>query len=89
MDQVLPLIPKPRLGAPCNGCGLCCAAEVCGIGRLIYGEDCAAPCPALVLQGGQFRCEVVLVEAASPLPKRASEALGIGRGCDSSAGEEL
>jgi hypothetical protein len=24
--------PKPKEGAPCNGCGLCCAAEPCPLG---------------------------------------------------------
>jgi hypothetical protein len=26
---------KPAEGAPCNGCGLCCAAEPCPLGRLV------------------------------------------------------
>ncbi|QZA77917.1 hypothetical protein K4H28_00290 [Deefgea tanakiae] len=26
---------KPAIGAPCNGCGVCCAAEPCPIGILI------------------------------------------------------
>ncbi len=24
--------PKPEQGAPCNGCGVCCAAEPCPLG---------------------------------------------------------
>lgn len=24
--------PKPALGAPCNGCGVCCLAEPCPVG---------------------------------------------------------
>lgn len=26
--------PKPALGAPCNGCGLCCLLEPCPLGML-------------------------------------------------------
>ena len=26
---------KPPLGAPCNGCGLCCLAEPCPLGMLL------------------------------------------------------
>lgn len=27
--------PKPPPGAPCNGCGLCCAAEPCPLGIVL------------------------------------------------------
>ena len=27
--------PKPALGAPCNGCGVCCLAEPCPLGMLL------------------------------------------------------
>jgi len=27
--------PKPALGQPCNGCGLCCLSEPCPIGVLV------------------------------------------------------
>jgi len=27
--------PKPAWGQPCNGCGLCCAAEPCPMGRVL------------------------------------------------------
>lgn len=27
--------PKPAPGAPCNGCGVCCAAEPCPIGMVV------------------------------------------------------
>ena len=39
--------PKPPLGAPCNGCGLCCASEPCPLGVLISGRRRGA-CDALV-----------------------------------------
>lgn len=27
--------PKPPLGAPCNGCGLCCLAQPCPLGMVL------------------------------------------------------
>jgi len=27
--------PKPALGQPCNGCGLCCLSEPCPVGMLV------------------------------------------------------
>ena len=27
--------PKPSVGAPCNGCGLCCLLEPCPLGMLV------------------------------------------------------
>jgi hypothetical protein len=37
---------KPVVGAPCNGCGLCCAAEPCPAGVLVSGRRKGA-CRAL------------------------------------------
>lgn len=42
-----PLAPaKPALGAPCNGCGLCCLAEPCPVGMLLSRRRTGA-CTAL------------------------------------------
>lgn len=30
---------KPKYGDPCNQCGLCCMLEVCGIGKIVFGEE--------------------------------------------------
>ena len=38
--------PKPALGAPCNGCGVCCLAEPCPLGMLISRRRTGA-CDAL------------------------------------------
>lgn len=75
-------ITKPIYGAPCNGCGLCCRMEVCGIGKMAYPEA-SAPCPALRWDGNQHRCALIEMEAASGLEPLMAEALGIGKGCDS------
>jgi len=37
---------KPALGAPCNGCGLCCLAEPCPLGMLLSRRRTGA-CVAL------------------------------------------
>lgn len=73
--------PKPPHGAPCNGCGLCCAVEVCAIGRVAF-PDVPAPCPGMVFDDGRFGCMLVLVEAASGMEPLIATALGIGKGCD-------
>ncbi len=38
--------PKPAVGAPCNGCGLCCLAEPCPVGVLVTRRTTGA-CQAL------------------------------------------
>ena len=37
---------KPALGAPCNGCGVCCLMEPCPLGVLLTGRRSGA-CAAL------------------------------------------
>jgi hypothetical protein len=74
--------PKPAYGAPCNGCGFCCAAQVCAIGRVAF-PGAAAPCPGMLFDEGRFRCKVVLVEKAAGMEPLIATALGIGKGCDS------
>jgi hypothetical protein len=72
---------KPRWGEPCNGCGFCCAAEVCAIGLAIFGKQ--QPAPALEFDGGRFWCGAVRMaerDGCGPLYRMV---LGIGMGCDS------
>jgi hypothetical protein len=54
--------PKPKLGHPCNGCGLCCAAETCPVGRVIFLRK-AGPCPALVWDQSSSRYWCGMVSA--------------------------
>lgn len=72
--------PKAAYGSPCNGCGMCCAAEVCAIGKLAFPEA-EAPCPAMVFEDNRFYCGIVLAEQAAGLAPAVYEALGIGKGC--------
>jgi hypothetical protein len=79
---MIPILPSPPTpGAPCNGCGRCCAEEVCSIGRMAYHTD-VAPCPGLKIRGNIARCELVEAEDRFHPSPILRGALGIGMGCD-------
>ena len=96
-DRVIllhPLAPaKPAPGQPCNGCGVCCAAQPCPLGVVLTRRRRGA-CTALRWDEVQvrYRCGA-LTEAASTfgLPTWAAPALrriaarwiAAGSGCDS------
>lgn len=61
----IPLLEKPALGQPCNGCGHCCRSEVCALG-IRAGVSQQTPCSALVAMDGQYRCGL-LVDTAKYL----------------------
>lgn len=81
---------KPRKGEQCNGCGFCCAAELCDLA--VECGFASAPCPAMEFFAGRFWCGL----ASNPLryfpkmppanvePMRVliATGLGFGRGCD-------
>lgn len=60
-------LEKPKIGQPCNGCGLCCMIQVCRNGALVQGlikhphdDPVEGPCPALVTNSdGSYSCGVV------------------------------
>ena len=88
--MTLPILPpKPKYGAPCNGCGLCCAAQLCEIGKMAFGEDGPLPCPALKmsLDGSRTVCAFVMTEEAAGMPPMIRESLGIGLGCSMEDGD--
>lgn len=97
-EVVLPAAapPKPAPGAPCNGCGVCCAAEPCPAGRLFLRRH-RGRCPALVWRDDHFRCGLVerpgvhirwLPAAWEPLARRLLRRwIAAGSGCDSDAVE--
>jgi hypothetical protein len=88
---------KPALGAPCNGCGVCCLAEPCPLGQLISRKRSGA-CDALRWDAVQtmYRCGVLTdtdTEGvlgprwrwAAPLLRRlAVRWIAAGVGCDAS-----
>lgn len=76
----LPFKTKPVYGSPCNGCGLCCALELCVVAQL---EDPAAkaPCKFLVYQADRTICALVKTEIENNLKPVIQETLGVGNGC--------
>ena len=46
--------PQPALGAPCNGCGLCCLLEPCPLGMVLSRKRTGA-CVALRWSEAQQR----------------------------------
>src|ERR1700712_782013 len=85
---------KPAEAAPCNGCGVCCAAEPCPIGVLVTGRRTGA-CAALLWNedGALYRCGMVsdpltvmprLPRVLAPLVRRlARRWISAASGCDS------
>ena len=91
MRVPLPTAPeKPKQGSPCNGCGYCCAAEVCSVGQAIYGRDQLAPCPAMRFREDRFWCGAVdMADELGPIDGLLLRLkLGIGIGCDSAKPED-
>jgi hypothetical protein len=84
---------KPCLGAPCNGCGACCAAEPCPVSRFLLGHH-RGFCPALQWREAECRyvCGMVIEPAIflhwlprllQPLFGRlAHRWIAAGAGCD-------
>lgn len=83
--------PKPTPGQACNGCGVCCAAEPCPLGRLLSSRR-QGRCRALSWSdAGLYRCGVLdQPRRWLPwLPARLARALArrwiaAGQGCDCS-----
>lgn len=52
---------KPALGAPCNGCGVCCLVAPCPVGVLVSRRFKGA-CKALVWsdQAGRYHCGLLV-----------------------------
>ena len=86
--------PKPAAAAPCNGCGVCCAAEPCPVGVLVSGHRRGA-CRALLWTAGaaRYRCALAgaprlvlpwLPARLEPLVRRlALRWIAAASGCDS------
>jgi len=52
--------PKPLPGAPCNGCGVCCASAPCPLGVLVSGRT-SGRCSRLRFDdvASRYRCGLV------------------------------
>lgn len=78
---------KPPVGAPCNGCGLCCSIAPCPLSRLLLGHR-AGMCPALTWQNSRYACGLVVAPTgiARWLPRRlVLRWISAGSGCDCDA----
>jgi len=66
---------KPVLGAPCNGCGVCCLMEPCPLGVLLTGQRTGA-CAALRWHSDMqmYRCGAI-TEPRQVLRARLSKPL--------------
>nr|WP_185970049.1 hypothetical protein [Tepidimonas alkaliphilus] len=87
--------PKPPPGAPCNGCGVCCAWQPCPLGWLVSRRR-QGPCAALHWDEPTARYRCGLLNAATPQSgltamRRAwrrfwqaavARWIAAGRGCD-------
>jgi hypothetical protein len=76
------LARKPPHGAPCNGCGLCCYATTCALGRALF-KTSAGPCPALRFDAERRSfCGVVADAPSDTLRDAALVLIRAGDGCD-------
>ena len=75
--------PKPGLGAACNGCGVCCLAEPCPVGR-VFSLRRTGACSALRWDeaAARYRCGLM---AQPALRRLVARWIAAGKGCDSDA----
>jgi hypothetical protein len=71
--------PKPPMGAPCNGCGVCCLLEPCPLGIVVSRRRHGA-CAALRWDNGQgrYRCGLLWPPRDRAAARRWGW-LGVGR----------
>lgn len=86
---------KPKFREPCNGCGLCCATELCEVAEQLF-VGASAPCPALEWTDGRAWCGLIThpsrhlmakFNADEVLVPLFSQAIPIGQGCGMSDDE--
>jgi hypothetical protein len=75
---------KPAVGAPCNGCGVCCLVEPCPLGVLVSRRRKGA-CAALRWDAPQRRYHCGIAAGRSLWATLARRWIAAGRGCDSDA----
>jgi hypothetical protein len=83
---------KPPEGDVCNGCGLCCAVQLCLL-AIEFIPGAAAPCPAMEFADGRFWCGLarrpsrylgIPASGDRLIRGMVHAALSIGEGCDAS-----
>ena len=82
--------PKPAVGAPCNGCGICCLVEPCPVGIIVSKRRHGA-CDALRWDATEqhYRCGLLSGKKdrrprwlAALWQRWARRVIGAGVGCD-------
>ena len=78
--------PKPEVGAPCNGCGVCCLAEPCPVGMVVSLKRQGA-CKALQWVDAENRYRCGLLAQPPTWWRRPWQAwmrrwISAGSGCD-------
>lgn len=92
-------LPKPKIGEPCNGCGICCHIQICNTGAFLlrktkyFGEKTIkGKCPALIQNDDNtFSCGFVVKPSKfikskyrnKVISRTVSFLIGAGTGCDS------
>lgn len=64
---------KPVVGAPCNGCGVCCLSEPCPLGMALYWKR-KGSCQALQWDAGgkAYRCGALVDPGGTALQALSS-----------------
>ena len=75
--------PKPALGAPCNGCGVCCLAEPCPLG-VILSRRLKGACVALRWDGARYVCGALAAQPSGLRGWLVKRWIAAGVGCDCS-----
>lgn len=91
-------IKKPKIGEPCNGCGICCMTQTCRSGTYVlglvdeFGEYAEGRCPALVQRPDKtYACGIILTPnkyiknkqyTAKDKAHHFARLIGAGNGCD-------
>ena len=90
-------LPKPKIGEPCNGCGICCMIQICNTGAFLLkkttylGEKTISGlCPALIERDGKYVCGFIVAPQRFIRSKYRPEVIsrtvalciGAGSGCD-------
>ncbi len=75
--------PKPAVGAPCNGCGVCCIAEPCPVG-IVVSLRRRGRCKALrwSAEDSRYVCGVLTSTRLPVLKRLITRWIAAGVGCD-------
>ncbi|MHA3046487.1 hypothetical protein JSO59_003860 [Riemerella anatipestifer] len=92
------ILPKPKIGEPCNGCGICCHIQLCNTGAFLLkksktfgGKIVKGKCPALLSEeDGTFSCGLIKKPKlfirskynSNVISRTVATLVGVGSGCD-------